>query len=530
MSDVILGNKYNDSEEKLVITDFEMGIKGNENQELFYYILSDLIAKYNEIGHEKSKKEGIYYMKDKHILLANISEEYIHNYKQFKELFKQLMTGSGRYYPKFDPNKKTTSTKNGNDNGWEIKSNSSNNSFKNKSCKSGKSRQNFYTYYYSRNDTDREIIYNLNHFCSYFNGMFFESLAAETFFSLIDKDYDSKSNQKKLLYFLPRIIYYEIVKNKIQDQKDYIGYNEIDCAFILKEKDEVKIGQEMISCFKSFNLKEESQFFKIDNIMESLILHKDDVVILEIKSKWLSLSRKEDDEKSKGKDDKKFNQLERFIRKAKDFVKHYEDLNLVKKNQKKVLIYLYNDSIHYYQNIEEENAEILKAYEMIDEEDNYQLYTAYFQSYLKMMNSYDRVRKIREQEEKITILVSNVTNQAKEMEKQTIEMENQRIEMEKQKEKIKILENQTIEMANQRIEMEKQKEKIENLENTISELRKYILKLMNEKNANSSKPTEEEEKDKKEINGKGSKDKSKKNSISSQEGTNASTINNETNN
>ena len=50
-------------------------------------------------------------MKDKHILLANISEEYIHNYKQFKELFKQLMTGSGRYYPKFDPNKKTTSTK-----------------------------------------------------------------------------------------------------------------------------------------------------------------------------------------------------------------------------------------------------------------------------------------------------------------------------------------------------------------------------------------------------------------------------------
>ena len=123
--------------------------------------------------------------------------------------------------------------------------------------------------------------------------------------------------------------------------------------------------------------------------MESLILHKDDVVILEIKSKWLSLSRKEDDEKSKGKDDKKFNQLERFIRKAKDFVKHYEDLNLVKKNQKKVLIYLYNDSIHYYQNIEEENAEILKAYEMIDEEDNYQLYIAYFQSYLKMMNSYD---------------------------------------------------------------------------------------------------------------------------------------------
>ena len=214
------------------------------------------------------------------------------------------MTKSGNFYPKYDPKKpkkKAISTKNGYDNKWEIHSNYFNNSSKNKSAKNAKFIQNFKTYYESRINKEKEVIYNLNHFCSYFNGMFFESLAAETFFSLIDKDYDSKSNQKKLLYFLPRIIYYEIVKNKIQDQKDYIGYNEIDCAFILKEKDEVKIGQEMISCFKSFNLKEESQFFKIDNIMESLILHKDDVVILEIKSKWLSLSRKEDDEKVKEK-------------------------------------------------------------------------------------------------------------------------------------------------------------------------------------------------------------------------------------
>ena len=153
------------------------------------------------------------------------------------------MTGSGRYYPKFDPNKKTTSTKNGNDNGWEIKSNSSNNSFKNKSCKSGKSRQNFYTYYYSRNDTDREIIYNLNHFCSYFNGMFFESLAAETFFSLIDKDYDSKSNQKKLLYFLSRIIYYEIVKNKIQDQKTILDIMRLIVLLFLRKRMKLKLAR-----------------------------------------------------------------------------------------------------------------------------------------------------------------------------------------------------------------------------------------------------------------------------------------------
>ena len=178
MSVDIQGNNYNDSDEKLYIKQFE--INGNEktNQELFHYVLKLLIDRYNALGHEKSKEEGIYYLKDKHLLLSNIIEEYIQGYKQYKELFTDLMTKSGNFYPKYDPKKpkkKAISTKNGYDNKWEIHSNYFNNSSKNNSAKNAKFIQNFKTYYESRINKEKEVIYNLNHFCSYFNGMFFES-------------------------------------------------------------------------------------------------------------------------------------------------------------------------------------------------------------------------------------------------------------------------------------------------------------------------------------------------------------------
>ena len=204
MSVDIQNNNYNDSDEKLCIKQFEINENEKTNQELFHYVLQILIERYNALGHEKSKEEGIYYLKDKLLLSSNITEEYIQGYKQYKELFIDLMTKSGNYYPKYDPEKpkkKTISSKNGYDNRWEIQSNYSNNSSKNQSSKNGKYMQNFKTYYESRMNKEKEVIYNLNHFCSYFNGMFFESLVAETFFSLIDKDYDSKSNQKKVTLF-----------------------------------------------------------------------------------------------------------------------------------------------------------------------------------------------------------------------------------------------------------------------------------------------------------------------------------------
>ena len=100
------------------------------------------------------------------------------------------MTRKENYYPKIyhdKTRKKAISTKNGCNNRCENISNNSDNSYKNKSAKNGKSGNNYSYYYPSRDIKEKGVIYNLNHFCSYFKGMFFESLAAETFLSLIDK-------------------------------------------------------------------------------------------------------------------------------------------------------------------------------------------------------------------------------------------------------------------------------------------------------------------------------------------------------
>ena len=54
-------------------------------------------------------------MKDKHILLANINEEYIQSYINYKDLFKGLLIeGKARFFPEFDENKvyRSRSTRN----------------------------------------------------------------------------------------------------------------------------------------------------------------------------------------------------------------------------------------------------------------------------------------------------------------------------------------------------------------------------------------------------------------------------------
>ena len=48
---------------------------------------------------------------------------------------------------------------------------------------------------------DQEIIYYLKKFSSYFNGMFFESLALETFLNLIYKIFPKFEASKNRLYF-----------------------------------------------------------------------------------------------------------------------------------------------------------------------------------------------------------------------------------------------------------------------------------------------------------------------------------------
>ena len=80
----------------------------------------------------------------------------------------------------------------------------------------------------------------MKHFSLYFNGLFFESLVLETFFNLINKNGEEDENKKNIISFLPRIMFY--MKKPGEKDNDYHGYNEIDCAFFLKGKNEVKIN------------------------------------------------------------------------------------------------------------------------------------------------------------------------------------------------------------------------------------------------------------------------------------------------
>ena len=427
-----------DPNEKLDINQFELNApKKSNTQKLFHHVLGTIINKYNKLGKEESKKEGIYYLKEKRILLANFGEEYIENYLKYNELFKGLMSREPNFFPLYDSSKGSN---------WsvsdkKIKYNETRTYYSNNSRNNGKNRSNysnsndnnnnkmsnrsllFKNYYkkYNKEEADKhkEFLYYLNKFSSYFNGMFFESVATETFLSIIDKNYSSEDSQKNIISFLPRIMFYMEDKNKIKENKKYHGYNEIDCAFILKEKDKVEIPREMITCFKSFESSDEFQFYESNNIMENLTINKNDIVILEVKSKWMSLKGKENEEKNKDKiHEKEENKLVKFIKKSKRFIEHYEDLNIAEKNQQKVLIYLYNDSMHYNCVIEEENEEIRKAYKMIEKDANIRLYIAYFQSYLKVMGSYDRIKKMRSLNEKVKqqeLKIGNLENEQKSM-------------------------------------------------------------------------------------------------------------------
>ena len=68
--------------------------------------------------------------------------------------------------------------------------------------------------------------------------MYFESIALETFFKLIDDKYDIFNNDKKLISFLPRIIFFmkntKEEKNKCENAEEFYGYSEINCVFVLK--------------------------------------------------------------------------------------------------------------------------------------------------------------------------------------------------------------------------------------------------------------------------------------------------------
>ena len=93
------------------------------------------------------------------------------------------------------------------------------------------------------------------------------------------------------------------------------------------------------------------------------------------------------------------NILIKFINKALKFVQYYEKLNLIKNEQKLVLIFLYNNSMYY--DIKVENSNIEDAYKAIKDNKRIKLYIAYFQPYMKLMNSYQRIRALKDLNKKV---------------------------------------------------------------------------------------------------------------------------------
>ena len=105
----------------------------------------------------------------------------------------------------------------------------------------------------------------------------------------------------------------------------------------------------------------------------------------------------------------------KFIRNALKFVKYYEELCLIQNNQKIVLIFLYNNTMHY--NIKAENNNVEEAYNLIKGNERIKLFIAFFQPYMKLINSYERVKqlknmnvKIHNQQEQIQILENDINN------------------------------------------------------------------------------------------------------------------------
>ena len=116
-----------------------------------------------------------------------------------------------------------------------------------------------------------------------------------------------------------------------------------------------------------------------------------------------------------------------------------------------------------------ENKEILKAYDLIKNDENYKLYIAYFQPYLKLMNSYDRVKKLK-------TLNQKVISQEKEINRQKNKINMQQEEIIRHNEKQKNLE---LEIGNLKEQQSNLKKEFDNQQNI---WRKQIDDLEKRKN------------------------------------------------
>ena len=398
-------NEIRIEHDELALDQFILNDEKNKNsQVLFHEALKTLIDKYNTLSEEKRREEGIFYLKDDNILLGNITEEIVQAYNNYKALFDNLMAGKSMFFREFDPKSDKVRNKafseNNNNNNRDARflfnclvecKNRCDYDYARSTCYNQQSLKckNYEDY----SNRQKKIKYNLNHFSFYFNGMYFESIALETFFKLIDDKYDIVENDNKFISFLPRIIFYtKNSKNKKYSinnkEKDFFGFSELDCVFVLNKDEKVNIEKEKITCFDKFDTIDENVFFNENNFV-NLTIEKDNVVFMEVKSRLESVMDKNDHT----------NILIKFINKALKFVQYYEKLNLIRNEQKLVLIFLYNNSMYY--DIKVENTNIEDAYKAIKDNKRIKLYIAYFQPYLKLMNSYQRIRAIKDLNKKV---------------------------------------------------------------------------------------------------------------------------------
>ena len=405
-------NEIRIGDDKLNPKQFILNEKDNKKkQELFHSVLKALVEKYNTVNEEERRKEGIFYLKNYNILLGSINKEVVQSYYNYKTLFDGLMTGKSMFFREYD-------------------SQVDNNSNKAFSENNARKKEDFFLImsefkekwdYLTNNNFDlsdykerilmkKKLVHNLRYFSFYFNGMYFESIALETFFKLIDDEYDNVNNNSELISFLPRVIFFKKNSQKAKKYnvnkkgKNFLGFSEIDCAFVFKKEEKVKIEKEKIACFNKFDIRDEYDFFNENNFV-NLTIEKDNIVFLEVKSNLESFIDK----------DSRKNILIKFIRKALKFVKYYEELCLIQNNQKIVLIFLYNNTMHY--NIKAENNNVEEAYNLIKGNERIKLYIAFFQPYMKLINSYERVKQLKNmnvkshnQQEQIQILENEINN------------------------------------------------------------------------------------------------------------------------
>ena len=442
MESCILENSTENEKKLLQVEKFQL--KKNYHA-LFYSVLCSIINIYNEVPKKESEKKGIYFLEKEKVLLANITKDLVESYYEYEKLFQNLIGGNNtmctKYVPDFDK-MSNGSCQNIKNHKYNIAlSNNSNNTSNNNEVNNNDNKttasllEKKHKCYITENLNNQKVSRiknNLEEFSNYYNGIYFESVAIESLLRLIDENFSDEEDAKNAVIFLPRIIFYIEKKIKYQsykaDETKYYGYNEIDCAFILKNKETVVFKREMITFFKSFDTIEESEFFDINNFCE-LTLFKDDIVLIEVKSSWNELSKKEENKEDNG------NKLEKFISRAKKFIYFYLKLELIKKTQRVVLIYLYNNSMYF--NIENENREIKKAYELLKDEKNMELYIAYYQPYVKMFNSYQNIKQFRKLNQKINNQNSRLETQENKIEAQENKIEAQQNEIAKLKQEMK---------------------------------------------------------------------------------------------